>query len=161
MSGYDTAMAQRIFCETMERMAFVFADPVDPAGISDGGIGKLAARMEVRGHCCGAIVMAAPMSLGLAISENLLGPASSESWQTLAADAICEALNVFCGGLLEQMAGDAQEAFELSAPVSFPLTDDEWRKMRQSPHTLAFVVEDFPLLLQIEIADKERESSII
>jgi len=155
MSGYDTAMARRVFCETMERMAFVFADPVDRAEISDNGGSKLAARMEVRGRYAGSIFMAAPMELGRIMSENLLGPVASESGPALAADAISEALNVFCGGLLAQIAGDGQDAFDLSAPVSFPLADDEWRAMRQSPHTLAFVVEDFPLLLQIEIAGRE------
>ncbi|MCX7934153.1 MAG: hypothetical protein N3A66_02715 [Planctomycetota bacterium] len=143
--------AQRAFCHVLESMAFLFAEPAAPHEVEDFGEECVLGSMEFSGAAAGKVWLVMPAALGPVLAANVLGFAEGNGRAaSLAADAIREILNVFCGSFLPACYGD-QPVFNLSVPRISRLPIAEWRAMRQARDTLAFCVDEWPVLLRISL----------
>ena len=65
-------------------------------------------------------------------------------------DAVKEMLNVICGNILTEIAG-SEPVFNLSVPASRELDAAAWKSLASQGTTVAFMVDDYPALLQLTI----------
>lgn len=143
--------AQRTFCEIFEKMTFLFAEPAAPQEAEDFGEECVLGSMAYSGAAAGRIALAIPAAMGPVLAANVLGLADGNGRAaSLAADAVREILNVFCGSFLTACYGD-KPVFNLSVPRISRLPAAEWRALRQDGDTLAFCVDEWPILLRISL----------
>jgi CheY-specific phosphatase CheX len=69
-----------------------------------------------------------------------------------ARDALKEVLNVTCGGILTHIAGD-QPVFDLTVPEVDEVDGEAWRTLAGDAGTAAFMVDDYPALLKLQLND--------
>ena len=138
-----------VFCSVLEKLAFMFGDPVEKEDLPEAGEKYLEARIDFAGVMSGDLTLAAPADICVEISANILGvdeddvPAMGQS-----DDALRELLNITCGNLVTAMAGE-EAVFDLSPPVVRPIDPDGWRMILDDEDTLAFDVDSNPVLLRL------------
>lgn len=139
----------RVFCEVLEKQAFMFADPAAPEDF-DGADGEfLAATMGFRGEIEGRITLAVPKALLPEIAANFLGMDASDPFVAeRSADACKELLNVTCGHMLTALRGE-EPVFDLSIPRLSDADPGLMSAWARKPGALRFSVEGSPLLLMV------------
>jgi CheY-specific phosphatase CheX len=154
VSAEPTACVAKVFCEVIEQMAFMFgesAEREDMPGLSEDG---LRIRMGFSGPMEGELTMAAPRDAGVELAANVLGLDAEDPVASLRAeDALKELLNVTCGSLLTELAGDGP-VFHLTVPQSSALKAAEWAELLEEDGTVAFRVDDHPVLLNVRVNTK-------
>lgn len=139
--------------EVFEQVAFMFPEsPPDdePFPAPDGP--TVMARIEFSGPWRGVLSLAAPESVCAEIAANALGvdPDDREAGD-IAHDALGELLNVCCGRLLTDMAGE-EPVFDLALPSVSPFTIEQWAELLQNPECIRIVVEGRPVLARMTTA---------
>lgn len=107
---------EQVAARVLEDTAFVFAlpraEPIAEDAWTPLGVG-LQFRGPVNGHC----ELWAQRELGLLISANMLGmDEGSPDAGAACVDALKEALNIFCGNFLTELAGE-EPVFALAPPT--------------------------------------------
>lgn len=150
MKTEHEAIIQRIFPEVLEKMAFVFAEPAG-VPVSDEQVGEewLKASMNFSGHFNGELVLVIPEPLCAVFAENMLGACDDDSPQR-AHDAFKEVLNVTCGNILTEVAGEGP-VFDLTVPQVSSLTREELNTLLHGEGLLSFTIEDQPAFLQFSV----------
>ncbi|HRU94338.1 MAG TPA: chemotaxis protein CheX [Anaerolineae bacterium] len=152
MSDDPKEVVRSVFCEVVEKMAFMFADPADAAELDTAGDTCLHSTIEFSGALRGKLEMMAPQGLCVMFAANVLGlDADDPLCAQRAADAVSETLNVTCGHVLTAMAGQTP-VFELKAPVTNAVGPEAWAAFRQDPAVQGFLVDDAPALLRVTLA---------
>ena len=83
--------AGQALCETLSRLAFIFADPQDPDSPPTEPKRSLKARLSFRGSVQGTLEMALPAPLGIEIAANILGcEPDDEEAETACVDSVKE-----------------------------------------------------------------------
>jgi chemotaxis protein CheY-P-specific phosphatase CheC len=141
--------AGEVFCEILEKMAFMFGDPVaaDDLPASSGKYHRTF--MMFRGAMSGSMAMAVPVEMCAEVAANVLGvELDSELAEEQSCDALKELLNVACGNILTAIAGD-EPVFDLQPPDIETIESAAWHAMLNDPNTLVFNVDENPVLLNL------------
>lgn len=149
MTDEQRQRIEEVFCEVLEKLAFVFGEPAgrDELPAPEGDLFE--ARMSYAGPTKGALRLAVSEGLFREIAANLLGiDEEADEARELAIDALKEVLNVVCGHVLTTVAGD-DALFELRPPEAAAMDTGAWQQLARDEATLAFVVEDSPVLLHV------------
>lgn len=151
MKAEDKNAITGVFCEVVETLAFMFADPADKEDIETDSPECIKVRMSFSGAKCGRLELAAHTELCAQLTANVLGLDLDDALvRTQADDALKELLNVTCGNLLTALAGQ-DPVFDLSLPEIAPLDEAGWRAFLEDDDTLAFDVDDNPVLLRFSM----------
>ena len=143
---------KEVLCDVLEQMAFMFADPISPQDIPGVSENALSTTMHFDGPTTGQLSLSVPAAICPTIAENMLGvEPDDERVLEKAQDALKEVLNIACGNILTLVAGE-EPVFDLTIPEVSEISPDEWQSFAADPDTVAFVVDDYPLLLRFQIA---------
>lgn len=141
----------RVFPDVLERMAFMFADPADPAEVLGAGNEAVGATMRFTGIWNGTLMLAAPRSLCEELAANVLGlDPGNEGAAQKAPDALKELLNVTCGNVLTRLAGD-EPVFDLTVPTVRDIDSAEWDALAGAEGSVAFLADGSPVLIRMEM----------
>ncbi|HOX05302.1 MAG TPA: chemotaxis protein CheX [Planctomycetota bacterium] len=139
----------RVFAEVLEKQSFMFAEPAEKAAMPAAVREYVLASMTFSGHWRGSLELAVPIPMCSELAANVLGLEDDDEMATARGpDALKELLNVTCGSILTTLAGD-QPVFDLSVPEVVGMFPERWKDLLQSSDTLAFTVEDVPILLRL------------
>ncbi len=142
---------KNVFCDILERVAFLFGDPVEKCEL-EGGLQKyVCANIDFAGPESGHVALAVPAELCHEIAANVLGlEPDDELVQEGADDALKELLNVTCGHLLTNLLGTTM-VFDLSSPKMETLDEMAWKQMLDEPETVGVRVDESPVLLNFQM----------
>ena len=144
-----------VFCDVLEKQAFMFADPVDKEDLPSIEADCIRARIGFTGEMDGELVLLVPGEMCAEIAANILGTdADDELSIQRGQDALKELLNVTCGQFLTTFAGE-KPVFDLSVPEITTLDAEGWQASLDDSDTLAFLVDESPALLRISIGEHE------
>lgn len=142
----------RVFTEVLEQLAFMFVETPDTTETPESEH-LVATSMAFRGPCSGKVTLAAPREMAPVLAANVLGLDPGEDLGIQASyDALKELLNVTCGNVLTAIAGD-EPVFDLTVPEVMEFSSDAWTDLAEQPGTIYCLVDDFPVLLQLEIQE--------
>jgi CheY-specific phosphatase CheX len=116
------ATLSQVAVETLEQLAFIFAEPVDEGRNEDPDEGEemVAAAVAFGGPFAGRLVIAIAAEVLPELASNMLGVEdASDIGVDQQHDALKETLNVICGNLLPALAGK-QAIFKIGAPDMIP-----------------------------------------
>jgi hypothetical protein len=148
----ETDRAEKIaeaFCGILSTQAFMFGEAVPAEALPDPGGELLSAAMEFSGPLSGVLRIAAPANMCVHLAGNTLGIEPDALAVEQSGDAFKELLNVTCGKILTDVAGD-EPVFDLSVPEVSLLSRSTWNVMVGDPAVLKFSVDDFPVLLKMD-----------
>lgn len=145
-----------VFCEILEQMAFMFAEPVEAQeDIAPAPRESVLAHLSFVGEFSGKLSLAVPVEMCAELAANMLGEeADDPDAIAKGMDALKELLNVLCGNLLTAFAGD-EPVFNLDVPEATPLSLEAWEKLRASPITVSYNVDEYPVLLHVNFEDAD------
>ncbi len=144
------------FTQVLGKLAFMFAEPVEPGAPEDTPEEGLQAKVTFSGPLQGRLSVAVPREWCSELAANILGvdEEDDEALENLT-DALKELVNVSCGHVLTAVAGE-QHQFDLSPPEVVELSGDDWGKLRADSETIPMVIDEMsPALLQFEVAETE------
>ena len=151
MPNEHDEILQEVFCDVVEKLAFMFGEAIEKEDLPPVENEGIEANMAFSGPINGTLILATPIEMCPLIAANVLGmEPDDENVQARATDALKELLNVICGNALTAIAGE-DPIFDLTVPEARKLTAEEWAALLSAPETLAFNVEDQPVLLQLKI----------
>lgn len=147
------AALETTFAAVLETQAFIFADPAaGPVPAPAGDIGS--ATIAFAGDVAGELAIFAPCHFCCAVAANMRGLEPDEDCAPAhAEDALREVLNVTCGNLVTALAGPAGQV-NLSVPVFRVADTARWDACAARPGTVAFQADDWPVLLELSLADR-------
>lgn len=140
-------------CEIFERLAFMFGDAIgkDELEIPDGPCFR--AEICFSGDRSGSLTLLGPSTLCPVLAANVLGADPDDPRaEERAEDAVKELLNVACGHVLSTVA-DGDAVFDLMPPSVAPSSSEEITRVARDPESLAFLMDDLPLLLRLRWGD--------
>ena len=151
MNNDSRELIKNVFCDILERVAFLFGDPVEKCEL-EGGLQKyMCANIDFAGPESGHVALVVPAELCEEIAANVLGlEPDDELVQEGAGDALKELLNVTCGHLLTSLLGTTM-VFDLSSPVTETLDEMAWKNMLAQPETVGVRVDESPVLLNFRM----------
>jgi CheY-specific phosphatase CheX len=140
------------FCSVLERMAFMFAEPMhtpsEPEPCSDS---CTIVSMRFSGVLTGSLELALPQKVCTEIAANMLGeePQDADA-QDKQMDATRELLNVTCGQVLTDLAGE-RPMFELTVPESAPLSPERRTVLLGDQNSIVFSIDGNLVLLRMAL----------
>jgi two-component system, chemotaxis family, chemotaxis protein CheY len=140
-------MLSEIFQMVLEQFVFMYGQPVTKDMLGEPGDDLMVARMMFAGGHGGAMALAAPAALCAEMAANVLGDDAPASAMEQGADALAEVLNMACGHVTSSL--EAEAGVDLSPPSVSRLPRDEWDEMERAGHSVAFLVEEHPVLLSL------------
>lgn len=140
-----------VFCEVVEKMAFMFSDVPEEGDDATGVSDAVRAFMQFHGPIHGTIALAVAKGLCPEIAANSLGlETDDEDAVSKSYDALKELLNVICGNYLTRVAGE-EPLFDLTVPQIEDLDLEQWDALVRREGTCAFLVEDYPALIRVDL----------
>ena len=134
---------------TLETMAFMFADRVEKGALEYSLEQLVCAEIEFSGKANGTLRIIAPFSTCCILSANMLGmEVEDDECSDKAYDAFKEALNVICGQFLTTAYGEL-EVFRLSTPRIAECTDIMVRESLDDEGSVGFLVEEKVFIVQL------------
>jgi CheY-specific phosphatase CheX len=131
---------EAVFPDVLQRVAFAFGEPAFAGELpcpEDGLLGRIRFSGSSRGH----MEIAAPAAFAGEFASNALGLEPGGALEPgQAEDAWRELLNIVCGNILTDRAGEAA-VLDLTPPEVEPLTEASWRKLAAAGGTRAFLVD--------------------
>lgn len=153
MLNEHEVLAKEVFCDVAEKTAFMFANPLDKGDLEEAGGPCVQVVMHFTGAMKGSVSIAAPEGMKSELTANILGvDVDNPTVVAQADDALKELLNVTCGNLLTAIAGDGP-IFDLSLPETIALEEGAWQRLVDDDETIAFDMDDHPVLLRFAIEE--------
>lgn len=154
MNSNDRIKTIGAFTEVLEKLAFMFAEPVEPGESSDTPQEALQAEVVFSGPLHGRMTVAVPRDWCSELAANILGvDEEDDAVSENLADALKELVNVSCGHVLTAVAGE-KPTFELSPPQVNELSGDDWVRLVADSDTIPMVIdEENPVLLHFEVTE--------
>jgi chemotaxis protein CheY-P-specific phosphatase CheC len=150
MANSHKEILQQVFCDVLENLAFMFGDILDEEASTPSGE-AIQAEMCFKGPIEGKLRIAVPKEMCPTIAANVLGiEPDDETSLSDASDALKELLNVTCGHVLTSLMGD-EPIFDLTVPEVTQIEEEEWADLAAQSDTAAFMVEEHPVLLHLEV----------
>ena len=151
MSDNYSDIVSDVFCNVIEELAFMFGDPAEAEDMMPADDAFWQAEMDFSGDNDGCILLLIPREMGHELAANFLGvDEEDEKAEKLAADAMKELLNVTCGQILTAVAGE-KALFKLSVPEVSQHDLEYFDKMKNDPHTVKVLVDDYPCMIKFNI----------
>lgn len=141
-------LLSEVFQLVLQQFTFMYGEPAEKDVLPDPGDDLMLARMTFCGAQGGAMALAAPAALCGEMAANILAEDDVAVPVYRGADALGEVLNMACGHVTSSLDDDA---VDLSPPVVTHLSRPEWDEMASASHSIAFVVEDRPVLLSLGV----------
>lgn len=139
-----------VFPRMLEELAFLFADP-DDGGAQGIPHDAVLVSIGFSGERSGALEMGIGRSLGNEMAANLLGLDPDERGaDRLGDDALRELMNVTCGHVLTELAGDTP-VFNLTIPEVTILDGAGWDALGNDHATAKFAVDGRPVQLRLRV----------
>ena len=149
MQVEQNELVSDVFCEVLEKLAFMFGEAVEKEELASDTSEYIRAMMSFTGAMSGKLGLVVPKEMCPEIAANVLGmDPDDELVAAQAIDALKEVLNVVCGNVLTALAGE-RAMFDLSVPEISTLNAAEWTTTLHEPQTWAFLVDDIPVLLEL------------
>ncbi len=154
MQTNQDELAIRVFCEVLERLAFMFGEPAPKEELLQNPAEGMKVSMAFAGPMKGTLTLAVPSSMCSEIAANVLGIEPDDDLaQKQSLDALKEVLNITCGQMLTALAGTTP-IFNMSLPTSLEVDTQGWLAFLNEPGTLGFVVDDAPVLLRLSVGEQ-------
>lgn len=146
---------EKVVYRVLEEYAFMFGELLEEPEPPDVPGPYLQAQMEFVGPLSGSIALTTPETFCTHLAANVLGLDPDDEETTGAAtDSLKELLNVICGNLLTDLAGD-EPVFDLTVPRVASLTDEAWRTAFAVPGGKGFLVEELPVFLHVTLNSQD------
>lgn len=153
MQTDNKEVVSEVFCSVIEQIAFMFAEVAEPAELPAMDQPFVEAAMSFDGPLRGRLIMAVPRQACCQIAANILGIESDDEFvASRAADSLKELLNVTCGHILTNLAGE-RPVFDLSIPQVSDLDESAVQSLLATPGTAGFLVEESPVLVRLEMQE--------
>ena len=144
---------KKICFDIFEQLAFMFGEELDKEDVDCFDMDFFKAAMAFSGHRSGSVEIIIPAHLAPALAVNILGIDENETMeQGIAEDALKELLNTLCGRMLPALFTD-QDTFDLQPPEVESVSRTQWQQFLNDERTIAFSIEESPILLNIRIPD--------
>ena len=141
------------FCDVLEKLAFMFAEPTPKEELPRSVPASVQARMTFSGDLAGSLALTVPEAMCTDIAANVLGmDAGDESVLGRTHDALKEVLNVVCGYTLTAIGGEAA-LVDLSVPHVTELDETGWATVLADRDSAGFVLDEGPVLLQLRLSE--------
>ena len=143
----QSQLVAQVFCEVMEKLAFMFGELADEQRPVPLESTYIQTTMTYSGQISGMLALTVPGSLCPQIAANVLG-VDPEDERAVAGslDALKEVLNVTCGHVLTAIAGETP-VFDLSVPETSVLDANQWTDLLERPDTVALTKDESVVLL--------------
>ena len=153
MQTEQKSLLVETFSGVLEDLAFMFGDVVDTEELVPTANEYVRASMQFGGEMKGTLSIVVPSDMCREIAANILGMSEDDEFVVARSeDSMKEVLNVTCGHILTEMAGD-KPVFNLSPPVIARIDAEEWTALLNDPITVSCLVDEEPVLLQLHIED--------
>lgn len=140
---------KKICFDVLEQLAFMFCEELEKTDIQNSDEDFLKATMVFSGHHGGAVDIIVPRQLTPALVYNILGMDEEDIIESdIAEDALKELLNTLCGRMLPALFTDV-ETFDLHPPEISSVNKKQWLEMLDREDSIAFAIEDSPVLLNV------------
>ena len=140
-------------CAVMEKLCFLFADPVEKEVLASTAPEDLVhVVMEFTGPVRGRLTMVLPHELCVEVAANALGGDDDEEAMEKALDATGELLNVMCGQVLVALCGPVP-IFDLTPPRVNRGGEKIWEEILASDDSVAYRVDRWPMVLDMSVED--------
>ena len=141
-----------VFCGVIENLAFMFGDPAQKDDLPQFADDCAVALIGFNGPSSGELRLVAPADIAVELAMNVLGLDSvDDASDETAIDALGELMNVTMGQLITAIAG-TEPVFNLTPPqVELRGGADKWTAMLNDDQSVAFMIEDYPVLLKLTI----------
>lgn len=151
MSKEHFEVLGRVFCSVLERMAFMFGEAAEAGDLPDTVADPVKASISFEGPIRGTLLLAIPREMCSEVAANSLGmDAGDPEAVSRGEDAFKELINVLCGNVLTEVAGD-EVIFDLSIPEMKATSESDWKALQEDENTALFLVDDYPALVQFNI----------
>lgn len=139
-----------VFITVADTMAYMFAERATADELQAVG-DAVESMISFSGPQSGSMVLALPKEMCLELAASVLGVERDDTdIAEKGIDAVKEMLNVICGNVLTEIAG-SKPVFDLSVPTSRELDAAAWKNLASQGATVAFMVDDYPALLQLTL----------
>ncbi len=146
-------IVSNVVIDVLEDLAFMFGEQVDKDEIPFTDSDYIQVAMTFSGPSKGQLSLTVPEDMSAVIASNILGMDLDESSVSENDyDALKEVLNVICGQIITSLEGE-EPIFDLSVPENRSITPEEWKSLLNRPEALKFVVDDIPVLLDLNLGD--------
>jgi len=146
-------IAKSVFIDVLEKLAFMFGDAVPKDEIPEPSSDCTEAYMTFKGPRSGTLGIVVPTDVCSEIAANVLGmDIDDEIVIGHAEDALKEVLNVICGNLLTALEGD-NPIFDLAVPLIKNISVPEWNSILESADSIAFILDESPVLMYLRSND--------
>lgn len=140
-----------VFEKVTETMAYMFAERAAVRGLPNFEGEAVESAISFSGPRNGSMVLAVPKDMCVELAASVLGVERDDvDIAEKGIDAIKELLNVICGNVLTEIAG-SEPVFNLSMPSTRIVNQSVWKSLSSQGTTVAFMVDDYPALLQLVI----------
>ncbi len=141
MDREQRKIIENAFCGVLEKMAFVFAEPMHPpVDPPENEESYTLVSMRFGGVLHGSMELVLPDTVCAEVAANMVGCGDTPGAPGQTADAVKEVLNVTCGQILTDIAGE-RPMFDLSIPTARSMTGEEHAALLQDDQALAFSFE--------------------
>ena len=140
-----------VFTKVADTMAYMFAERATANELPDSVANAVESMISFSGPRNGSMVLALPRDMCVELAAGVLGVDRDDAdIAEKGIDAVKEMLNVICGNMLTEIAGN-KPVFDLSVPTSRELDAAAWKSLASHGATVAFMVDDYPALLQLTL----------
>lgn len=151
----DQAKLNQVFIQVLEQTAFMFGDPAEKDELEPETDRFVKTVMTFNGPIQGQLCLIVPENMLPELAANVLGTdPDDEQAESHARDSLKELLNVVCGQSLTSLV-DTKVIFDLGIPVDETVDESEWQRAIDSSSTQGFVVDDYPMLLEMSVKEVE------
>jgi len=141
-------LIREVFSDVIERLAFMFSEEIGEEGVSVRSARFLEARIRFSGAMTGELSLVVSEEMGSVIAANMLGvDVGDDVGRARVFDALREVINVTCGHVLTEYAGDAA-TFELSVPS---VCETDGAAVPGGPDAVRLLVDDYPVVLNFSL----------
>ena len=146
-------IVKKICFDIFEQLAFMFCDELDKIDVQSSDEDFIKATMAFSGHHRGAIDIIVTRQLTPTLVYNILGLDENDQLEGgIAEDALKELLNTLCGRMLPALFTD-RAIFDLHPPEVAAVSRKQWQEMLNHLDTIAFTIEDSPVLINIHFEE--------
>ena len=150
MNNNPKEVLVEVFSSVLESLAFMFGEVVEDEPLPFPGR-ALRASIDFTGPFQGTLFMCISAEMCSEVAANMLGlEPDDELAEARAQDAVKELLNVACGHVLTELAGEGP-VFDLTVPRVEPMEEVAWRDLSAAKDGVLMAVEDYPVLIQLQI----------
>jgi len=152
MSENYTEILYQVLEESLENLAFMFAESIDTNEVAMTDTECTKVSMKFTGDLYnGSLIMIVPSNIASELAANILGiDDSSDDAMDLGDDSLKEVLNVICGRVLTEISG-TEPLFDLSIPELETIQCTDITKYLSSENTCSAMIDDmYPIILRFK-----------